>query len=180
MEERGWAHVATCFTLSGPLKQFLEVYRLQDGQTMLPTLEELTRDPNHRDLMQACTSRQMELTQGLPYDPGAGGPGGPKVNYPRSYFLQAILTLKPDRLPRFIDTMHHVREFFFKNEWVLVSASQSLTAPIRIAHLWRFGNCNELGTLMRLLSTKTEYAALDECCTGQWQQLMYELEPAKS
>ena len=178
VEEYGWKQLTACYSLTGQLKQFLEIYRLPESQSLLPELTDLGRDPNYRSLLQLCESRRMELSQGMPYDPSLGGPGGPGVDYDRKHCLHVILTVKADQLARFTKAMEEVREVFFQKpwEWKLVSARLSLAPPWRVTHFWQFGDADELLDVMQRLTGEDSYFVLDDCCESQWQQLMYDLE----
>jgi hypothetical protein len=174
-EGYGWRRIAACYALTDRPEQILEVYRIPDAKSLTDALEDLGRDSNYRALVELCKSRQMELTRGLPYDPGVSDSSARPVRN-QLYFLEERLTLKADQQPRFIKAMQYLQQIFQRKEWSLSSASRSLTPPYRVMHLWQFRDADQLDELMRELPREPRYADLEDCCESQWQRLTFTLE----
>ena len=64
--------------------------------------------------------------------------------------------------------MAQLQELFREKKWSLVTASQSLTHPRYVAHLWQFEDAQDAG--MSLLEDK-RYAVLKRCCERQSHQI---------
>jgi hypothetical protein len=171
VEKFEWKQVAFCSTLTDVPENYFEVYQIQDIK-FLPTVRaKLETETEYRSLLRLCASRQMELTHGMPYDPGAGGPSGPKEDG-QDYFLLTNFTLKADQLPLFINATQEVLKVFFEQCWRLVFASQSISLPQRVTHLWRLRDASCLRVVSKLLMKDSRYARIDGCCESQWQRLL--------
>jgi hypothetical protein len=174
-EGYGWRRIAACYALTDRPEQILEIYRVPDAQSLTAAHEGLGRDSAYRALVELCRSREMELTRGLPYDPGAGDLNARPVP-DQLYFLEQRLTLKADQQPRFIEAMQSLQQIFKNKEWSLCSASRSLTPPYRVMHLWQFHDADQLDELMQELPREPRYADFEDCCESQWQRLTFTLE----
>jgi hypothetical protein len=176
METPGGTRIALSYGVTGPVWEFMEVYRLPALTDVPSLLHRLEQDPTHQELSRECQQRRMELSQGMPYDEGSGGAASPPMNYERNRFLHAVLTLKEGAEQEFIKHMEVVREDFHAQQWKLLFAGRSHSIPRHITHLWKFGDADELYQLMVRLRAHPSYALLDACCEGQWQRLLRGLD----
>jgi hypothetical protein len=176
VEERrfGWTRVLRRYATTDVPEQCFEVYRLPRLASLPDTLEALEQEPNYRELLRFCRSRQMELMRAMPYDPGAEG--APRKE--QDYLLQSILTLKEEQQPLFLQNFERARPLFQGLGWSLVSASRSLAPPDRVMHLWQFNDADAMYKLIGNPKPEPPVAALEACCEAQWHRLLHNLRGA--
>ncbi|RKG88419.1 hypothetical protein [Corallococcus terminator] len=175
IEPYSWKRLVACYALTDVPEQILELYRIPDSESLTTGLKALWTDRTYCALATCCRDREMDLTYGLPYDPGVGDAIEPSEEI-QTYFLQECITVKAGQQDHFLEALPHVREAFQAKKWKLISASQSLTPPYRVMHFWRFEFADQLADLMKELPQDPRYAAFEDCCESQWQRLNHTLK----